>query len=65
MQDDLAWVFYFSLPVSFLLAFGIGANDLANRSAALCLSPRSILRTQCSGKSQHMRGHLQPLQLPL
>ena len=32
LASQLAWVFYFSLPVSFLLAFGIGANDLANRS---------------------------------
>ena len=28
---ELSWIFYLSLLVGFIFAFGIGANDVANR----------------------------------
>ena len=33
MMDHYTWIFALSVPVAFIAAFGIGANDLANSFA--------------------------------
>ena len=61
MMDHYTWIFALSVPVAFIAAFGIGANDLANSFATSVGSKALTVSLACILLATKVLMSVQPL----